>query len=298
MKPRAVIITGPTASGKTRLVHSLYQSGDLIINADSMQVYQYCSIGTAKPHPQEITQFNYRLIDCIAPDKNFSVYDFFQAALELINRHQGRIFIAGGTPLYIRILKQGIFSSADVSRKKYEDLLKQNGADWCIKLLIEKDPEYAAECDLSNSRRVIRALSAMDESGKTFTEMRRSRSAPFVDFLTLILQVDRQLLYDRINKRTEEMFAAGFIDEVKNLISMGITAEHQIMQAIGYRDIVQFLSGNPGGLQKLINTVQTQTRNFAKRQETWFRREPGAVFVNPDNLSAVNSLVYRHYNAS
>lgn len=283
MKKRPlVILTGPTASGKTELSISLAEkiNGE-IISADSIQVYKYMDIGSAKVTSEEMRGIKHYLIDELYPDEEFNIFIFKEKAEKYIEEiyKKGKIpIIAGGTGFYIQALLYDIKFNEEENdfeyRKKLEELAEKNGGEFLHKMLQEIDPESASSIHFNNIKRVIRALEYKHITGEKISdhnEEQKRNESPY-DFKYFVLNRNRDELYERINKRVDIMMENGLIDEVKSLIERGYGRELVSMQGIGYKEIAAYLNGEMD-LESAISILKRDTRHFAKRQLTWFRRE-------------------------
>ena len=281
MKP-LIILTGPTAVGKTELSISLAKAiGGEIISADSMQVYKYMDIGTAKIRPEEMQGVPHHLIDILDPKVAFNVAMFKDLAKKAVDEiyERGHIpIIVGGTGFYIQALLYDIdFSDEDSDqaiRNELENLANEKGSIYLHECLREVDPESAEQIHHHNVKRVIRALEYYRMHGEKISvhnERERQKKSPY-DFLYFVLTHDRQILYDRIEKRIDQMMNEGLVNEVDNLLKMGYNQELVSMQGLGYKEFIPYLNGNCT-LEESIYVLKRDTRHFAKRQLTWFRRE-------------------------
>lgn len=276
---KILIITGPTASGKTKLaLRCAKQLDGEIISADSMQVYRHLNIGTAKITKLEMQGIRHHLIDVVNPDQEFSVGQFVTLARDIIedifSRNKVPI-IVGGTGLYIKsLIYPYTFASTPKNndvRQKYKDLLEKNGQDYLYNLLKQKDSIASQKVHPNDTKRVIRALEIIELSGKTKSEQNLENIAPAYDYLLVAIDLDRQVLYDRINKRVDNMFNSGLVSEVKKLIeSKLVTFDCQSMQAIGYKEFKDYFNGTIG-LSQLKDLIKQHSRNYAKRQLTFIR---------------------------
>ena len=280
MKEKLVVILGPTATGKSNLAIQIakHLHGE-IISGDSMLVYQGMNIGTAKPSKEELQEVPHHLVDILPPDASFNVVDFVTAAQKLITEINARghlPIIAGGTGLYIKALLEGYsFTSVDENtelRAQLEKEAEEVGTEALYQKLVELDPEAAKIIHPNNVRRVIRALEAASLGGHVSQE-KTSEDISLYDAKVFGLTMERDFLYERINKRVDVMLALGLEEEVKNLLAKGISPDSQSMQAIGYRQMVWYLKE---GMEKelAIEKLQQATRNFAKRQLTWYKKMP------------------------
>lgn len=274
-----VVITGPTAVGKTDISIKLAKeiNGE-IISADSIQVYKGLDIGSAKITEDEMDGINHYLIDVLEPTDDFDIYTFKQMAEDAIGQiyAKGKVpIIVGGTGFYIQsVLYDVDFEETEVDmeyRKELEELAKINGNEYAHKMLEEVDPEYAAGIHPNNLKRVIRALEFYHENNIPLSKHNAEQNeneSPY-NFAYYVLNDDREVLYDRINKRVDLMFEKGLVDEVKGL---GLDNTNQSMQGIGYKEVLDYLNGNLS-LEETKELIKKNTRHFAKRQLTWFRRE-------------------------
>lgn len=294
MKQKLLVLGGPTAVGKTDLSIRLAQelNGE-IISADSMQIYKYMDIGSAKVKEEEMKGIKHHLIDIINPDVPFSVADFKEygdKALSSIINNDKLPIIAGGTGLYINSLTCNMtFTDAekdDDYRKYLEDLALEKGNEYIHEMLKECDPISYKEIHANNRKRVIRALEVFKLTGKPFSSYNAGEDFYKSDYdvYYYVLTMDREKLYNRINKRVDIMIENGLIDECIKLMNMGYTSDMQSMQGIGYKEMLYHLEGKIS-LDEAIDMIKQGTRNYAKRQLTWFRRDKRCVFLDKDKLS-------------
>ena len=298
-KPKVIVICGATGIGKTSVGIALAQKfGAEIVSADSMQIYRYMDIGTAKPTPAELAQAPHHMIDIVDPAENYDAVLFSKQArdriAEIIGR--GRIpFIVGGTGLYIKALLHGLFQTEPVDHRIRDRLRKdaeQNGSTALYQRLQQLDPDTADRLHPNDSYRIIRALETIESTGKSISELHRKHGFeddPF-DALKIGLQMDRQNLYDRIDLRVDLMIEAGLVDEVKKLLEMGYTAELKSMQSIGYRHVAEFLEEKLPW-DECLRTLKRDTRRFAKRQFTWFGADQQIRWYAPDQPNEIAGLV-------
>jgi tRNA dimethylallyltransferase len=296
-----IVITGPTASGKTDLAIqvALKLNGE-IISADSMQIYRYMDIGTAKPTLQERQGIPHHMVDILYPDEEYNVAMFQKHATEKINHifEQGKLpILAGGTGLYINsIIYPMNFTDAvdDPEYRKYlNKLLEQNGALWLHNQLRSVDPGSAERLHPNDTRRVIRAMEVYRLTGKPMETYKQEFSELESPYKALVygLSMDRQLLYERINVRVDRMMNSGLVKEVKGILDKGYSQNLVSMQGLGYKEIVDYLKGL-STLEESINILKRNTRRFAKRQIAWFKREKQIVWLDPismGNLKAVSN---------
>lgn len=287
-----VILTGPTAVGKTALSIRLAKAiGGEIISADSMQVYRYMDIGSAKIKTEEMEGIRHHLIDVLNPEEEFNVVRFQTLAKQAMEEiHQrGKIpVVAGGTGFYIQALVNDIDftkNEGDGSyREELSDFAKVNGADTLHERLKEVDPKAAQEIHANNVKRVIRALEFYQQTGKRISEHNeeeRKKISPY-QYTYFVLNDDRQKLYERIERRVDAMLEEGLVDEVRKLKEMGCNKEMVSMQGLGYKEILAYLNGECT-LEEAVYILKRDTRHFAKRQLTWFKREKDVIWVSkPD----------------
>lgn len=294
-----VVITGPTASGKTDLaIQTALQLKGEIISADSMQIYRYMNIGTAKPDLKKRQGIPHHMIDICDPNDDFNVAMFQKQAVEVI-RHiaeRGRLpILTGGTGLYINsIIYPMNFTNADDDQKyreKLNVLLSKNGAEWLHKQLEKIDPRSAERLHPNDTRRVIRAMEVYHLTGKPMEAYRQEFNKLESPYNLLIygLTMDRQKLYERINLRVVKMIDTGLIHEVKGLLSKGYTKELVSMQGLGYKEIVDYLKGLTT-LDESIRILKRNTRRFAKRQISWFKREEQIIWMDPIKMGSLKAV--------
>jgi len=284
-----VILTGPTAVGKTAMSVELAKriNGE-IISADSIQVYKYLDIGSAKVTQEEMDGVKHYLIDELEPDENFDITVFKDKAVKYIEEiySKGKVpIIAGGTGFYIQSVLFDIqFEDADADaeyRKELEETVKTKGPEYIHNILRNIDPKSAEIIHYNNVKRVIRALEYYKKTGKPISEhneVQRQNESPY-NFVYFVLNDDRELLYERINKRVDIMVEDGLFEEVEGLIKKGYSRELNSMQGIGYREVFDFFDGNLTK-EETIEKIKLNTRHFAKRQLTWFKREKSVTMVD------------------
>ena len=289
-----VVITGPTAVGKTDISIKLAKkiNGE-IISADSIQVYKGLDIGSAKITTEEMDGVNHHLIDVLEPTDEFDIYTFKTLAEKAINEiyEKGKVpIIVGGTGFYIQsVLYDVDFEETEVNveyRKELEELASEYGNEYVHKMLEDVDPEYAASIHPNNVKRVIRALEFYQENKIPLSEHnaeQKENVSPY-NFAYYVLNDDRDVLYDRINKRVDKMFDEGLVDEVKALKDSGLDESKLCMQGIGYKEVLEYLNSNLT-LDETKDLIKKNTRHFAKRQLTWFRHE-----------KVVQMIDYRDFN--
>ena len=278
-----ICIAGPTASGKTALSIALAKElGGEIVSCDSMQVYKRMDIGTAKPTAEEMENIPHHMLSVAEPWEDFSVGKYCDMAApivdDIITRGKTAI-IAGGTGLYMDALIRGnAFAPCPSTgcRERLEKLAAEEGIEAVIKQLREVDPESAARLHPSDQKRIIRAMEVYLETGRTITQhnLQTQQIPPRYNPVWFALEdADRATLYERIDRRVEVMLEQGLLDEIKALLAEGVPEKATAMQAIGYKEFVDALAGR-SSLETAVALVQQASRRYAKRQLTWFRRNP------------------------
>lgn len=300
MKEPLIILTGPTAVGKTELSIELAKRvKGSIISADSMQVYRHMDIGSAKIRPEEMQGIPHYLIDTFEPEEEFHVVRFQEYAKKYMEeiRSQGRIpIITGGTGFYIQALLYDIDFSREPEdssyRRELEQYAVQNGAHALHEMLRRTDPAAAEEIHENNIKRVIRALEFHHLSGGKISEhnaRERQKESPY-QFACFVLNDERERLYQRINKRVDLMLEQGLVEEVKTLQAMGCHRKMVSMQGLGYKEILEYLEGECT-LEEAVYRIKRDTRHFAKRQLTWFRRERDVTWINKQEFDYDNDKI-------
>jgi tRNA dimethylallyltransferase len=290
-----VIITGTTATGKSGAAVELAKKikGE-IISADSMQVYLGMDIGTYKTTKEQMSGVPHHMVDIAGPDELFSAAVWKARAektMDALAAGGKTPVITGGTGLYIGAIIKGIMKAIEPSQEQKERLrkeLKDKGLESLSARLKKLDPEGAAGIDLKNSRRVIRALELIEANGTSLSALKAGTkdTAYKDDYAMFVLCLPRQELYERIDKRVDAMIEAGLEQEVKKLINKGIKSDSTAMQAIGYKEMAEHING-ACSLETAISRIKQATRNYAKRQETWFKRYKEAIRVDASGKSAV-----------
>ncbi len=301
-KQPLIIITGPTAVGKTALsVETALKLDGEIISADSMQVYRGMDIGTAKIKEEEKKGVPHHLIDIINPDEEFNVTIFKDMAKKCIDdiASRGKIpIIAGGTGFYIQsVLYDVDFTDYDEDKRSevrmlLEDTLEEKGIDFMYERLKEVDPKYAEVIHKNNIRRVLHGLEYNIMTGNRLSEHneeQRERTSPY-NFLYFVLNDDRAKVYGRINKRVDEMLRDGLADEVRGLLEAGYSRDLQSMQGLGYKEMADYLYGECP-YDEAVEIIKRDTRHFAKKQLTWFKRERVTVELNREVLGSDDKIL-------
>jgi tRNA dimethylallyltransferase len=294
MKKKIILIVGPTASGKTFVSVEIagYLNSD-IISADSMQIYKQMDIGTAKVTEEEKKGIVHHMIDIVDPDVPYTVSEFNENAGKIIEKlhSENKIpVIAGGTGLYINSIIYDLDFSNTVSdpaiRMELQSLLEEKGKEYLHEMLGCLDPISAEKIHVNNVKRVMRALEVCKITGIPFSEQNTDfrKNSDQYDFIIIGLDMDRAMLYDRINKRVDEMIEMGLVKEVRSLVEKGFKKELQSMQGIGYKEITSFLDGEIP-IEESVRLIKRNSRRLAKRQFTWFRPDDRVkwINVNPEN---------------
>ncbi|MBQ6995299.1 MAG: tRNA (adenosine(37)-N6)-dimethylallyltransferase MiaA [Lachnospiraceae bacterium] len=294
MKKPLIILTGPTAAGKTKLSIALAKAlNGEIISADSMQVYRYMDIGSAKIKSEEMDGVPHHLVDVLEPMDDFNVVMFQKYAKEAMEKvyARGKVpILVGGTGFYIQSVLYDIdFTENDENtelRRELETLAQEKGAQYLHDLLKECDPKAAEEIHANNIKRVIRAIEYNRQTGGKISEhneTERQKESPYASCY-FVLTDERAHLYQNIDKRVDIMLEEGLVDEVKHLLEMGCKRESTAMQGLGYKEIIAYLLGEIT-LEEAVYLIKRDTRHFAKRQLTWFRRERDVIWVEKDKFA-------------
>lgn len=291
-KKPLIVLTGPTAVGKTDTSLALANAiGGEIVSADSIQIYRYMDIGSAKIKEHEKQGIPHYLIDALNPDEEFNVVIFQKLALKAIEEiySHGHIpIITGGTGFYIQSILYGIdfdeTQTDDRYRQELEQFAVKQGTQALHDRLRKVDKESAEAIHPNNVKRVIRALEYYKQTGQKISdhnEEQRKKASPY-QFAYFVLERSRSQLYERINRRVDQMFEQGLLDEVRNLLTMGYSRDLVSMQGLGYKETAAYLDGEMT-LEEARETIKRDTRHFAKRQLTWFRRETETDWINMEN---------------
>lgn len=290
-KQPLLIIAGPTASGKTALSVELAKrlNGE-IISADSMQVYRGMDIGTAKVTPEEMQGVPHHLIDILEPHEEWNVMEFCRLAAEKIDEiaSRGRLpILAGGTGFYIHALAYGAEFEEETKSKVREQLEKRSDED-LYAYLQQVDPASCETIHMNNRKRVIRALEYYEQTGNRMSELnaRLKEKEAVYDLCFLVLDLDRAVLYERIDRRVDIMLEQGLVDEVRRLRDAGYHREMVSMKGLGYKEILAYLDGEIS-LEEAVYVLKRDTRHFAKRQLTWMRREKDVTFLEREPVETL-----------
>lgn len=289
MKKPLIVLTGPTAAGKTELSIALAKKlNGAIISADSMQVYKYMNIGSAKIRPEEMQGVRHYLVDVLDPREEFHVARFQQMAkeaMEEIYRNGQLPIVVGGTGFYIQALLKDIDfdeSSGELPcRKELEETARREGGAVLYERLKQVDPESAEAIHPNNVKRVIRALEFYQETGQPISlhnKEQKEKQPPYT-YAYFVLNDDRARLYERIDRRVDRMVEQGLLEEVRWLKEHGYDRSLVSMQGLGYKELFPYLDGTCS-LEEAVEIIKRDTRHFAKRQITWFKREPDVIWLN------------------
>lgn len=308
--PKLVIITGPTGVGKSHMGHRLAREmGGEILNADSMQVYRQMDIGTAKPTLSEQREVPYHLIDIVDPDQPFDAAEFrirAYAVIQTLHPRRVPILVIGGTGLYLRVLQRGIFScpkpKAEI-RQKWKKAASDNGPEFLWEEVRKNDSLAASRIHPRDTFRLIRALEVLELTGRPISEWRQWGEAggragePDFEFLWIGLTLEREVLYRKINLRTEAMMNRGFLEEVQGLLEKGYTPELKSMQSLGYRHLVEVIKGIRE-LKEAVDLIKRDTRRYAKRQLTWLAKEDNLNWFSPEKFDNIKKEIQKFLNGT
>ena len=297
--PKIVVIGGPTAVGKTgvtiRVAERIYGE---VVNADSMQIYRYMNIGTAKPTPEERRRIAHHMIDVADPDESYDAARFSlearKAADGVLKRHRVPL-VAGGTGFYIRAFLYGLCDAAPEDpaiRVRLREEAGRSGAESMHRKLAACDPEAAGKIHPNDIYRIVRALEVYETCGIPLTEFRRRHAfadAPY-ESLSIVLDMDRTELYERIDRRVDRMVAEGLAEEVERLFEMGYDERLKPMQSLGYRHMGDYIRGRVDR-DTAVETLKRDTRHYAKRQLTWFRKDPQALWFSPAQTDRIAGAI-------
>ena len=298
MKP-LIILSGPTAVGKTDLSIRLAKAvNGEIISADSMQVYRRMNIGTAKITKEEMKDIPHHLVDIIEPQDEWNVKEFARLSAEAIRDIHSRKhvpIITGGTGFYIQAVLYDIDFSEEPDndvRKRLTEEYEKYGADYLYEKLMQADPDSCKIIHRNNVKRVIRALEYYELTGEQISVHNREeheKQSPY-DYVYFVLDDDRAKLYERIDRRVDRMLEEGLVDEVRALMKEGLDLSYVSMQGLGYKEIYRYLTGELS-FSEAVYILKRDTRHFAKRQLTWFRREKDVVYVDRSKLLSEDRML-------
>ncbi len=297
--PRIAVICGPTGVGKTTAAIEIASALDAeIINADSMQVYRYLDIGTAKPSKLEQARIPHHMIDIVDPDEPFDAQRYAELSQNLVYQFAGQgipVLVVGGTGFYIRALIHGLFEAGSGNSEIRLNLKKEADAKGTVELyhrLCECDPKAAARIHPNDAFRIVRALEIYETTGQPISTCHQEhrQAPPRFDVLIIGLSRQREVLYERINRRVDLMIEEGLIDEVKSLLKRGYSSQLKPLQSIGYRHIVDFFEGRLSW-DDTLQTLKQDTRHYAKRQLTWFNSDSQVNWIDADHLDKMIDTV-------
>ncbi len=297
MERRVIVILGPTASGKTSLgIEIAERLQTEIISADSRQLYRKLNIGTAKPTQEELSRVKHHFIDYLDINEEYNVSRFETEALTVIESLHalGKIpVVVGGSGLYIKAIVDGIFNEVETEpefRAELINLREKKGNEYLYEMLRFKDPVAAAELLPQNWKRVIRALEVNKLTGKSIKDFHLDyKREDDLSFFQFGLNWEREKLYSRIEKRVEQMIESGLVEEVKSVLNEGFTKDMNALNTVGYKEIFDFLNGKIS-LDRAIELIKRNTRRYAKRQLTWFRRDERINWINVDESTELPVL--------
>ena len=305
MKPKVIVIVGPTASGKTALSIELAKkiNGE-IVSCDSMQIYKDMTIGTAKPTVEEMQVIKHYLIDCVSPETRYSVADYKKDAEAAIKEilSKGKVpIIVGGTGLYLESLVYNIeYNEIEVDlkyREKLENRMTEEGLESLYNEASKIDPEAASKISKNDKKRIFRILEIYHSTNKTKTELEieSRKNKPEYDYILFGITMDREKLYERINLRVDIMIKEGLIEEVKKLVEK-YNNMPTALQGLGYKEVVEYLDGKLTK-EEMIDKIKMETRRYAKRQLTWFRKYDNLTWINGlDDIQNNINIILEEYS--
>jgi len=296
---KVLVILGPTGVGKTKASLEVADriKGE-IISADSRQIYRYMDIGTAKPKPEQRKRIVHHLLDIVDPDEKFSAADFAKQAekiiRDLVDRKKPPV-VSGGTGLYIRALTKGFFEGpkGDTKiRERFEKMAQEKGKGFLHKKLSEVDPEAAEKIHPNNLIRIIRALEVYELTGISISQLQKEGEYDKreFDFIKIGLTLDRKKLYEKLDKRVDHMMDNGFLEEVRKLRELGYSKELAPLKTLGYKELFSHLEGNLS-LCEAVEMIKKKTRNYAKRQVTWFKKEGEITWYDVEKRDLIPRIV-------
>jgi len=296
-RKNVVVLAGPTASGKTELSLALADKIPIeIVSADSRQVYRYMDIGTAKPEEKDLREVPHHCIDILDPDEYFSAGEYqgvARAVVQDIIKRGKTPVVAGGSGLYITALIDGVFNGDykdTILRRKLKQRAETEGLDALYAELKKNDPVYAEKIHCNDLKRIIRALEVFSVSGKPISDLHDNctEKSPFFPLMVL-LEWERPVLYDRINRRVDAMIEHGLIEEVHKLLSMGYNKYLNSMDSVGYKEVVSYLEGEIT-VDEMTELIKRNTRRYAKKQITWFRRDKRFVHLDIKHCDSFHDI--------
>lgn len=303
MERRVIVILGPTCSGKTEVGIALALNLKTeIISADSRQIYKYLNIGTAKPSPEELKRVKHYFIDYLEPDEYFNVSRFEHECLEVINVLHSRSkipVIVGGSGLYVKAIVDGIVDVADADpeyRKELLNIKRNKGNSYLHDMLKKIDPKSASAMLPQNWKRVIRALEVYRMCGEPIWKIHEEyKRETDIDFIQIGLNWDRETLYKNIEQRIDEMISHGLEAEVKSILDKGYNSDLNALNTVGYKEMISYLN-NEITIERAIELIKRNTRRFAKRQFTWFRKDKRINWIDVNSRNDLNNIPIRISN--
>ena len=296
---RVPVLLGPTASGKTDIAIKLaLEFGWEILSCDSRQIYRFMDIGTAKPTTDQLRAVKHWLVDIIEPSERYSAFRFAEDSLKIIRDLAGNsktVLVCGGTGMYFRSLSEGLGVQVDSDPGLRDELMERGRKEGSAALhaeLMEKDPETALKLHPNDLQRIVRALIVFYQSGEKISGMRERRAPEGVEFITAKLVVDREMLYDRINRRVEEMVGKGLYNEFLRLRECGYGQNSPGLQCVGYKELFGVERGEYS-LDDAVEQIKRNTRRYAKRQITWFTHQTDAIEIPADDAFTSLRKFYR-----
>lgn len=295
MKPKVIIICGPTGVGKTGVAIRMARAvNGEIVGADAMQVYRYMDIGTAKPTLAQRAMVRHHMVDVVDPDESFDAETYANQALVIVKALQVKKkapFVVGGTGLYIKSLIYGLFEAGPVDpdiRAQLKREAEQQGNAVLYERLKQCDPVTAVKLHRNDTYRIIRALEVHEATGRPISEFQQRHrfQADRLEALKFGLHMERHDLYERIDKRVDRMLDDGLLAEVKELLASGYASDLKSMQSIGYRHMIDFIEGRVDW-KETVRTMKRDTRRYAKRQLTWFKADPDVIWVSPEDINNI-----------
>ncbi len=295
---KLIVIGGPTASGKTGLAIALAKKFHTeIISADSRQFYKKLDIGTAKPSSIELNSIVHHFINFLEPHEDYNIGRFEMDALEKINelfKTNEYLVLVGGSGLYIQAVCEGIDElpeSDPILRAKFKKIIEEDGLEKLAEYLKEKDPEYFEIVDKKNKHRIIRALEVIEQSGSTYTDLRKSnkKTRPF-DIIKIAIDLDRTTLYQKINERVDDMMKLGLVDEVTSLLPY---RNLNALKTVGYEELFDYLD-HTTLIDDAVELIKKHSRNYAKRQVTWFKRDKKFEWIKGNLLEEATKIIIRN----
>jgi len=305
VEQKVIVIVGPTCSGKTNLsINLAAKLSSEIISADSRQMYKYLTIGTAKPTKAELEKIPHHFVDLFNPYDDYNASKFEKEALAKINElHKKNIItiVVGGSGLYIRALVDGIFDEVDQDEKLRNDLLdkkKKYGNEFLYNLLLEVDPKTASNLLPQNWKRIMRALEVYHLTGKPIWKFHQTQKRDLnIEFHQFGLNWKREILYKNIEARVDDMINLGLVEEVKSILNMGFDKNLNSLNTVGYKEIIQHFEGEIS-LERSIELIKRNTRRYAKRQLTWFRKDKRINWFDISSIQDLNEISEQIINAT